>query len=212
MAKTATKKASTKKTRAGKTSAAAAAAPGGDARKRAEDLLRDVEAERAGRTLQLGVFVRGMSATKDVMAADPQVQVEFVRHVVDVYAKLGAAKGEWFRKPAVPSGGAEVVRLLLRRKLPFTNDVLAELFERMTRVNYLSLVQFNEQLAMALEKRAGANGQDVSPRLRTAAEAFADVLAVRHVPAAEARRWREEWNFPSPTDRKTVARIDKALG
>lgn len=189
----------------------AAGSRGADVRETAEDLLRAVEHERAGRTLRLGVVVKGMSATKDVMGADPHVQVEFVRHVVGVYAKLGAARGEWFRKPAVPTGGAEVVRLLLRRRLPFSDDALAEMFERMARVNHLSLVEFNEQLAMALEKRAAADGGDLPPRLRKAAKAFADVLAVRHVPAAEARRWREKWNFPSPADRKTAARIDKVV-
>jgi hypothetical protein len=205
MAKTATKK------KPGKASAAHAtkAADETDVRKKAQDLLREVERERAGQTLRLGVVIKGMKATKDVLAADLQVQVEFVRHVVGVYAKLGKAKGEWFRKPAVPSGGAEVVRLLLRRKLPLTDETLAEMFEQMSGVSYLPLVEFNEQLAMALEKRA--DGEALSPRLRKAAKAFADVLAVRHVSAAEAKRWREEWNFPRSDDLKTVVRIDKVL-
>jgi hypothetical protein len=187
----------------------AAPTAGPTVQKTPDELLKALEAERGGRTLSLGVVTKGMNATQAVMAADPQTQVAFVRHVVGIYAKLGKAKGEWFRKSSVPSAGAEAVRLLLRRKLPFTQDMLAEMFEQMARVNYLSLVEFNEQLAMALEKHAAA--ESLSPRLKRAAKSFADVLVVRHVSAAKANYWREEWGFPRATDRKTAARIDKVL-
>src|SRR5688572_3972768 len=132
-----------------KSKRASAPAARTDVQKTVQEFLTALEAERAGRTIRLGVVTKGMNATQAVMAADPHVQVEFVRHVVGIYAKLGKAKGEWFRKPGVPSAAAEAVRLLLRRKLPFTDDMLAEMFEQMSRVNYLSLVEFREQLAMA---------------------------------------------------------------
>ena len=192
-----------------KTKRTASPTAGPAVQKTPDELLKALEAERGGRTLSLGVVTKGMNATQAVMAADPPTQVAFVRHVVGIYAKLGKAKGEWFRKSSVPSAGAEAVRLLLRRKLPFTDDILAEMLEQMAKVNYLSLVEYNDQLAMALEKHAAAGS--ISPRLRRAAKTFADVLAVRHVSAAEANKWRENWGFPRATDRKTADRIYKVL-
>jgi hypothetical protein len=72
------------------------------------------------------------------------------------------------------------------------------------------LVEFNKQLARAVEKHAAEDG--LSPRLRNAAAQFADALAIRHVAPAEAAYWKEEWGFPRAEDRKIAAGIDQMLG
>jgi hypothetical protein len=185
-----------------------------DAESEARKLVEALEKERGGRTLSLGKVTKAMGAMQQLQSADPQVQAAFVRHIVATYARLGTPKGksrpEWFRGKAVPSAGAEAVRLLLRKKLPFTDEMLAEMFQQMSGVSYLSLVEFNDALARALEQRAKVG--PLSPPLRKAAARFADVLAVRHVPKAEAKHWRDEWGFPRAEDRKVAARIDRLAG
>ena len=116
-----------------------------DFKARAKELVAAVEAKRAGRTIYLGKLVKTIPTTDEILAADPRLQAAFVQQVVETYTELGAKhyKGDtqWFHKDNVPSGCAEVVRLLLRRRLPFTDETLAEIFEQLAGIHYLSVVE-----------------------------------------------------------------------
>lgn len=177
-------------------------------------LVQQLEQQRGGQTLMLYKVVKTQAATPAILDAAPALQVAFVEHVIDVYAKLGTPKGgritEWFRKNNVPTASAEIVRLLLRRELPFTDTMLCAMFKKLSRTSFLSLVQFREQMALALEKFAKKNS--LSTELRKQAGQYADALAFRNVSAAKAKYWKEEWSFPSAANEKLVARIDKLLG
>src|SRR5687768_7197825 len=122
----------------------------------AKTLIQKLEKECAGQSLMLGKVVKTSQTAPVILNSAPELQVAVVQYVVDTYAKLGTPKGkkvtEWFRKKSVPTAGAEVVRLLLVRPLPFTDDILAGMLENMARVSYLSLVEFNQQLARAVVK------------------------------------------------------------
>jgi len=179
----------------------------------ADKLIQQIEQQRAGQTLSLNKLAKTQSTTDVVLNAPPELQVAFVESVVEAYAKLGTPKGkkatEWFYSKAVPSGSAAVVNLLLRRQLPFTDEILAGIFEKLARMSFLSVVEFNEPVARAFEKYAAKH--PVSPRLRKAAAKYADVIAVKHVAPAKAAFWKEEWGFPSAEDKRVAARIGKAL-
>jgi len=175
-------------------------------------LISKLEGERGGRTIMLYQVVKTQKTTPVVLNAAAELQATFVAEVVEIYVKMGTPKGklkEWFRDNAVPNASAEIVRLLLRRQLPFTDHALAEMFEKLSGISFLALVAFREQLAQALEKHAKKN--TISPRLRKAVARYANVLAVRHVSQKQAKFWKEEWGFPGTIDRKTAARIDKLL-
>ncbi len=182
-------------------------------RAQAEALVRKLEQERSGQTLMLGKVVKTQATTPVVLNSEPELQMAFVECVVDTYARLGTPKGkrmtEWFRNKSVPSASAEVLRLLLRRRLPFSDATLAGMLEKMSKVSFLSLVEFNEQLAGAVVKQSAAHG--LSPRLRKAAKRFADVLAVRHLPPQQAEYWKDEYGFPRAKDRTIAAKIDHML-
>src|SRR6266850_4241051 len=95
-----------------------------DHQKNAANLVTQLEKQRGGKTISLGQVVKSLPATRIILAADPELQVAVVRLVVETYARLGTSKAkypnEWFRKSNVPNAGAEVVRLLVRKQLPFT--------------------------------------------------------------------------------------------
>jgi hypothetical protein len=179
----------------------------------AQNLVQTLERESGGQSLLLGKVVKTLKTTAVILNSAPELQVAVVQNVIETYAKLGTPKGrkvtEWFRKKSVPTAAAEVVRLLLGRRLPFTDGALAGMMEKMARVSYLSLVEFNKQLSQAAVKFAKDNG--LSPRLRKAARQFADALAIRHVSAAEAAYWKEECGFPRAEDRKVAAILDELL-
>ena len=181
---------------------------------KAESLVRQLEQERAGRNLMFGKVVRTQNTAPIVLGAEPELQAAFVECVVEIYAKLGTPKGkkvtEWFRGNASPAASAEIVRLLLRRGLPFTDAMLAGMFKKLSQISFLGALPFREQLALGLEKFARKNVP--SAELRQQAKRYADVVGVRHLPQAEVKFWREEWGLPGATDRKTAARIDQLLG
>jgi len=183
-------------------------------KEKAKKLSRKLELRRRGQSMMLGRAVKTRNITTDILNSEPELQAAFVEHVVDVYAKLGTPKGkkitEWFRRNNVPNASAEVVRLLLRRQLPFPDVMLAEMLEKLSRVSYLSLVEFTQQMAQAFERHAKKNG--VSPRLRKAAGQYADAIAIRHFSPKEAEFWREECGFPRAQDRKIATLIDRVLG
>ena len=130
-----------------------------------------------------------------------------------MYAKFGTPKGkkikEWFRDKSVPTAGANVVRLLLRRQLPFTDAMFAGMLEKLSHTSFLSLVEFNEQIAGAFEKYAAKNA--LSARLRKAALDYSDAISLRRLNKAEAFYWKDEWGFPSAEDKRVAARMDKVL-
>jgi len=177
-------------------------------------LVFQLEQERSGQTLMMFKVVKTFKTTPVILSSPPELQMAVVETVVEAYAVLGTPRGkkptEWFRKKGIPSAGAEITRVLLGRPLPFTDDFLAGMLEKLSRVSYLSLVEFNEQLARAFGKFAAKSG--ISPRLRKAAKQFADALAVRNKPAAQVKFWKEECGFPRAKDRKIVAELDRVLG
>ena len=157
--------------------------------------------------------VKTLNTTTVILNAAPELQAAFVAEVVEIYCKLGTPKRrirEWFRDNSVPNASAEIVRLLLRRQLPFTDDDLSGMFEKLSGISFLGFVEFREQMAQALQKYARNN--DISRRLRKAAANYGDVLVIKRVSRKEAALYKDEYGFPSSTDLKTTARINEILG
>jgi hypothetical protein len=177
----------------------------------AQAWLKQLEIERGNKTLSMGKLVKTLPTTATVLAADPEQQSAFVRHVVEVFGKLGARKKKipsgsaWFHKNNVPLASEEVARLLLRRRLPLTDDALAEMLEQIAGMDFVTFGPGVEQLIGLLEKRA-AEGP-ILKRLQKAASRVADGLLVKD--------WREEdadeWGLPRAADRKLAGRIERLL-
>ena len=176
---------------------------------RAIELLDQLQKERG--TDVLATPVKSRPATKAILAADPGVQVAFVRQVVAVFAKLGGrgrkppGSHEWFRENDVPGSGEEVAKMILRRRLPFTEEMLAEMLEQIAGMDFVCFAPALEQLVHELEKRA-AEGP-LSPRIRKGAARVADELLVKNWPAAVV----EDYGFPVAADRKLARRIQGLL-
>jgi hypothetical protein len=174
-------------------------------------LLTQIELERGKSTLSLGTAVKGYSTRAAIMAAAPEVQVAFVRQVVAIIARMGKSKKKidlidaWFHDNKVPSGAEEVARQLLRRRLPFTGDMLAELFEQIGGMDFITFAPALEPLVRELEKRT-AEGK-LPPRIRKALPRVVKGLLVEG--------WSEEaadnWGLPSPADRRLAGRISMLL-
>jgi hypothetical protein len=172
-------------------------------------LLVQLQQER-GKDI-LGKPVKERPTTKTLLAAAPELQVAFVRHVVAAFAKLGArgkkkpGSHEWFRDNHVPNSGEEVSKMLMRKRLPFTEEMLAEMLEQIAGMDFACFAPVMEQLVRELEKRA-AEGR-LSPRIRKAAARVVDELLVKKW----AREVVEDYAFPCAADRKLAARIQTLL-
>ncbi len=159
----------------------------------------------------LAIPVKERPTTKALLAAPPELQVAFVRHVVAIFAKIGARTKKkpvafaWFHGKNVPTAGEEVARLMLRRRLPFTDEIIAEILEQIAGMDFITFAPIMDQLVRELEKRA-AEGP-LSSRIRKAAGQVADGLLVKDWPAADA----ENWGLPRAADRKLAARLQSLL-
>jgi hypothetical protein len=139
------------------------------------------------------------------------VRIAFVRHVVETFGKLGARKQEipaaiaWFHGKGVPEAAERVAQLILRRRLPFSDDILAEMLEQIAGMEFITFAPVLDQLVKELEKRASAG--PLTNRIREAAVRIADGLLVKHWPEAAARNW----GLPRAADRKLASRIECLL-
>jgi hypothetical protein len=182
-----------------------------DFEKQADLLFQKLEQERGKDSLSLSKAVKGYSTRADIFAADPAVQVAFVRQVVATIAKLGKSTGKipeltaWFHDLSVPYGAEEVARQLLRRRLPFTDAMLAEMIEQIGGMDFITFAPVLEPLVRELEKRK-AEGVLPAP-IRKGLPRILKALLVKGWPA-EAR---EEWGLPRPPDRKLAERIQMLL-
>ena len=153
------------------------------------------------------------SAAKVILAAASEVKMEFVRHVVDVYAKLAARKAsdtdpmakQWFHRGEVPTAAERVAEKLLRKQLPFTDEMLSEIFEKIADMSFVTFAPALKQIVQVLERRA-AEGP-LPPRLRKSAARTANELMVRDWPNDFAR----EWGLPRAIDKKLAGRIEGLL-
>jgi hypothetical protein len=199
-----------KKSKATQTSSRSAGAPE-DPESHAAALFQQLEKQRGTDTISLGKAVKGYSTRAAIMAADPAVQVAFVGQVVATFARLGKSKGKipmvtaWFHNPKVPWGAEEVARQLMRRRLPFTDAMLAEMVEQIGQMDFISAAPVLEPLVRELEKRA-AEGV-LSPKVRKLLPRVLNGLLVKGWTAEE----KENWGFPRAADRKLAARIDSLL-
>src|SRR5215471_7541533 len=107
-------------------------------------LFQQLEQERGTDTISLGKAVKGYSTRAAIMAAEPAVQVAFIRQVVATFARLGKATGKipmvsaWFNDLKVPFGAEEVAKQLMRRRLPFTDAMLAEMLEQIGQMDFIT--------------------------------------------------------------------------
>ena len=174
-------------------------------------LIQQLELERGQSTLSLNTAVKGYSSRATILGADPEVQVAFVRQVVAIIARMGKAKAKidlidaWFHDPKVPSGAEEMARQLLRRRLPFTDAMLAEMFEQIAGMDFVTFAPALEPLVRELEKRA-AEGK-LPARVRKALPRVVKGLLVEDWSEEEA----DNWGVPSAGDRKLAARISRLV-
>lgn len=172
-------------------------------------LLEKLQKER-GKDV-LGKPVKERPTTKTLLGAPPDLQVAFVRHLVATFAKLGArgkrpsGSNEWFRGKNVPTSGEEVAKMMMRRRLPFTEDMMAEMLEQIAGMDFITFAPVMDQLVRELEKRAAEGA--LSARIRKAASRVADGLLVKDWPPEVA----EDGGLPCAADRKLAGRIQNVL-
>jgi hypothetical protein len=175
----------------------------------AAGLLKKLIAERGKDVLAKPIKQR--PTAKALLAAEPELQMAYVCEVVRVFGKLGARKAKrptdwaWFHEEGVPRGGRELAKMLMRRRLPFGEEMLAEMLEQIAGMDFVTFAPVVEQLVRELEKRAAE--APLSPRIRKAAAGVADGLLVKDWPQADA----ENWGLPRATDRKLAGRIERLL-
>jgi hypothetical protein len=182
-----------------------------DTETEAANLFQKLEQERGTDTISLGKAVKGYSARGAIVAAEPAVQVAFVRQVVATIARLGKSTGKipmiraWFHNPKVPWGAEEVARQLMRRRLPFMDAMLAEMVEQIGKMDFISAAPVLEPLVRELEKRAAEGA--LSPKVRRLLPRVVDRLLVKGWTEEE----KENWGFPRAVDRKLAARIQSLI-
>jgi hypothetical protein len=179
----------------------------------AVELLTQLEKERGGQTIYLGRVVKGLPTTKTILGADAELQIAIIRHVIRTFASVGSADGPnanyWWADQNVPWGSAEIVRLLLRRQLPFSDAALAECFEQLLGIGLSMDLPFMENLVGTVERLAA--NRALSRRLRKAVARVGDALVGENLSPAAARLWsQEEWG-PDASARKLSARIKRML-
>lgn len=158
-----------------------------------------------------GAYAKDLPATATVLAAAPELRAAFVECVVAHFAKLGARQAKapeskgWFHERNVPACAGEVAQLVLRRRLPFTDEAIAEMLEQIAGMDFITFAPAVDGLIRELEKRA-AEGP-LTARTCNAARLVADGLLVTHWPPADA----ENWGLPRAADRKLVLRIERLL-
>jgi hypothetical protein len=178
----------------------------------AANLFRQLEQERGTDAISLGKAVKGYSARAAIVAAEPAVRVAFVRQVVATFVRLGKSTGKipmvsaWFNDTKVPFGAEEVAKQLMRRRLPFTDAMLAEMVEQIGQMDFVTFAPVLEPLVRELEKRAAEGA--LSPNLRKLLPQVVNGLLVKGWTAEE----KENWGLPRPADRKLATRIQSLLG
>jgi hypothetical protein len=178
----------------------------------AANLFQKLEQERGTDTISLGKAVKGYSARAAIVAAEPEVQVAFVRQVVATFARLGKSTGKipivsaWFNDLKVPFGADEVAKQLMRRRLPFTDAMLVEMIEQIGKMDFITFAPVLEPLVRELEKRA-AEGV-LSPKLRKLLPQVMNGLLVKGWTEEE----KENWGLPRAADRKLAGRIEALVG
>ena len=172
-------------------------------------LMAQLEKERGRATLSLGKAVKVYPTRQKLLDAEPGVQVAFVQRVVATIAKLGKSTGKiplgsaWFNDLSVPFGAEEVAKQLLRRRLPFTDAMLAEMLEQIGRMDFITFAPALEPLIRELEKRRKEG--PLSPRIRKALPRVINGLLVKGWSADEA----DNWGLPEAGDRKLAERVKK---
>ena len=95
--------------------------------------------------------------------------------------------------------------MIMRRRLPFTDEMMAEMLEQISGMDFITFAPVMDQLVRELEKRAGEG--PLPPRIRNAAGLIADGLLVKDWPRADA----QNWGLPRAADRKLAGRIQNVL-
>jgi hypothetical protein len=186
-----------------------AASAGTDWDAQAAELVAKIHAERDDWKLPEAQRQKVIATREAVSKAPAELQVAFVKRVVDEYKKHCVPRGSppepWNQKTGViPYAPCAVAERLLRKRLPFTDDLLSEMFESITAMSFLSLVGFIEPLVRETEKRAPKG--ELPPRTKGALSKIADMLLGRGLTGEAARDFHENWGFPArPTGNWLVA-------
>src|SRR5262245_24433389 len=116
----------------------------------AAELLQKLTGERGKDVLAKPVKER--PTAKTLLAAEPELQAAYVYEVVKVFGKLGARKAgkpaanKWFYRKDAPQGSAELAKMLMRRRLPFSEQMLAEMLEQIAGMDFITFAPVVEQL------------------------------------------------------------------
>jgi hypothetical protein len=186
-----------------------------DYRTEAEALMRKVERERKGRTLSLRQLMKTSPAAKAIFDGDPRLRVAVVESVVDTFSKLGDEKGPkanyWWGDPKLPWGSAEIAEMVLAKDLPFTDQQLAQMLGKLTKIGMLTsaVVPCVEKLVGQVERRASE--RELSPTLKKKLKRFGEALSGKKLSKASARLWKQEEHTPAALDRKIAGRIERLV-
>ena len=187
-------------------------AQGQDPARQAVALFQKLEQERGKSTISLNTAVKGYSTRALILAAEPEVHVEFVRQVVADIAKRGKSTGKigmisaWFHDLTVPYGAEEMAKQLMRRRLPFTDAALAEMVEQIGRMDFVTFAPVLEPLVRELEKRSAEGA--LSSKVRKGLPKVIKGLLVKGWSADE----KENWGLPRAVDVRLAERIGKLAG
>lgn len=182
-----------------------------EAKPEIEKLVRELEKQHDKEVKKLKEY----QTTQTVLAADPEFKMAFVQHIVDVFSALGAETRRnadyWWGTNAHPWTGAKLAELLIKKRVPFSDDALTEMFEKLLGMALLTttVVPCLEELIVEAEKRAGE--RDLSSRLRKVLERVAGAIAGKNLSPKAAQIWKKTEHAPVALDRKLVARIEGML-
>jgi hypothetical protein len=180
----------------------------------AKNLLSKLEKERAAQGI-LGKKLKEYKTTTAVLSAPPEVQAAVVEQVVEIFGALGAETAPnahyWWGSTKHPWTSAALAELLLRKRLPFTDEALATMLEKLAGIGLLTtaVVPCLERLVLEVEKRAAERA--LPPKLCKAVRRIGHGLSGKKLSRAAARLWKQEEHTPVALDRKLAGRIERML-
>jgi hypothetical protein len=171
------------------------------------EMIGRIEQRREVANSSPGICAKKLPAATAVLTAAPEIQASFVQCVVALFAAFGVQETQrpgspaWFQAANVPWASGEVARLLLQRRLPFSDEALAGMLEQIAGMGFITFNPALEGLIAELEKRA-AEGP-LSALTHNAAWRVANALRITRWPADEV----QNWDLHRAADRKLELRI-----
>jgi hypothetical protein len=177
-------------------------------------LFKALEKDRKAAGI-LGKPLKDYQTTGVILQTDPAVQIAFVQHITAIFTGMANEKSPnahyWWGDLNHPWTSAKMAELLIKKRIPITDDVLVDIFEKYCKAALLttSVLPCLEALVAEVEKRS--KERPLSKKLGRVIRRVADGLIGRKLSRTAKRIWREEEHTPDASDRKLAGRIERML-